>query len=155
MGSATDLQREIVEARGAIESKIVRLRDQGTVAVRQVSRQAALAAGIGAAIGVAAIGVYLAFRLTRPATRRERIRRVVPSWLPLDLDDLRAGLAQAFGSRMPPVRLYIGDKMVGEDPPAPRWEKIAIRIATAAATAGAGVLAKRVLAGLRPGSARA
>ncbi len=51
------------------------------------------------------------------------------------------------------MRLYIGDRQVGEERPATQWERIAIRAAQAAGTAAAGALASRLLAGMA-GAAR-
>jgi hypothetical protein len=154
MAPTTDLQREIAAARSSLESRVVELRERSRRTFRQASRRALVVAGVGAAVGVVAVGVFVAYRVTRPATPRERLNRVVPPWLPLDVRDIRSKLQKSLGGRVPPVRLYIGDKLVGEQPPAPRWEKLAIRVVQAAAAAGGTALARHLLQGLRPGQPR-
>jgi hypothetical protein len=115
-----------------METKVVALRRRG----RRARRRALVVAGAGAAVGAVALGAFLVYRLTRPTTARERLRRLVPS----GLTNLRGNL--------PPLRLYIGERQVGEEPKAPRWEGVAIRVAQAAGTAAAGALASRLLATL-------
>ena len=43
------------------------------------------------------------------------------------------------------MRLYVGDKQVGEEPPSSGFQKIALRVAQAAGTAIGGALVQRVM----------
>jgi hypothetical protein len=139
MGPSSDqIERQITETRGSMESKIVELRDRSERKLRRARRTVVIVAGAGAAIGVAAIGAFVIYRLTRPATARERARRLVPRGL--------IGLPRRLRDGVPPVRLYIGDRQVGEERPTTRWEKIAVRAAQAAGTAAARALATRLAA---------
>jgi len=139
-----------------MESKIVELRERSRRQVRLAQRTALIAAGAGAAIGVAVVGAIVVYRLTRPTTPRERLGRLLPgglAGLPIDARHARRRAAQRLGGRLPSMRLYIGDRQVGEERPATQWERIAIRAAQAAGTAAAGALASRLLAGMA-GAAR-
>jgi hypothetical protein len=144
MGASSDqIEREIGQVRGSMESKIVELRERGERQVRRATRTALIVAGAGAALGVAVVGAFVVYRLTRPVTARERVRRLAPSGLRRG-----GGLGQRLRDRVPPVRLYVGDRQVGEEAPTTRWERIAVRAAQAAGTAAAGALATRLVAGL-------
>jgi hypothetical protein len=141
MGPSSDqIEQQITQVRGSMESKIVELRDRGERRMRRAKRVALVAGGAGAAIGVALIGAFVIYRLTRPVTARERARRLLPSgaW----------GIRHRLRDGLPPMRLYLGDRQVGEEPPVTRWERIAVRAAQAAGTAAAGAIASRVMAGL-------
>jgi hypothetical protein len=148
MGPSSDqIEQQIVQVRGSLESKIVELRDRGERRVRRVRRTAVIVGGAGAAIGVALVGAFVIYRLTRPVSPRERARRLLPrgvARLPWNLREAR----HRFGDRLPPVRLYVGDRQVGEERPVTRWEMIAVRAAQAAGTALAGALATRLMAGV-------
>jgi len=113
-----------------MESKIVELRDRG----RRARRTAVIVGGAGAALAVAAVGAFVVYRLTRPPTRRERLRRLAP------------GLPRRLRGRVPSMRLYVGDRQVGEERQEARWERLAVRLAQAAGTAAASALASRALA---------
>jgi hypothetical protein len=157
MGATSDqIEREITDVRGSMESKIVELRERSRRQVRRASRTALIAVAAGAAIGVTVVGIIAVYRLTRPTTRRERFRRLLPAGLaglPINARHARRKATQRLGRRFPPMRLYIGDKQVGEERPASQWERIAIRAAQAAGTAAAGALASRLLGGMA-GAAR-
>jgi hypothetical protein len=47
--------------------------------------------------------------------------------------------------RVPPMRLYVGDKQVGEEPPSNTTQKIVLRFAQAAGTAIGGAIVQRML----------
>jgi hypothetical protein len=52
--------------------------------------------------------------------------------------------------RVPPFRLYVGDRKVGEEPPdGGRWERIAVTAARAAGRAATGAAISRLLKELR------
>jgi hypothetical protein len=148
MGPSSDqIEQQIVQVRGSLESKIVELRDRGERRVRRVKRTAVIVGGAGAAIGVALVGAFVIYRLTRPVTARERARRLLPrsiARLPRNVREAR----HRFGDRLPPMRLYVGDRQVGEERPVTRWETIAVRAAQAAGTAAAGALASRLVSGV-------
>jgi hypothetical protein len=145
MGPSSDqIEQQIGEVRGSLESKIVALRLRGEREVRRAKRTALIVAGGGAAIGVAALGAFVIYRLTRPPTAGERARRLLPPGLARAPLGLRAA-RKAMGKRLPPVRLYIGDRQVGEERAESGWERIAVRVARAAATAAAGTIASRVM----------
>jgi hypothetical protein len=46
---------------------------------------------------------------------------------------------------VPPLRVYVGDKQVGEEPPSNTTQKIVLRIAQAAGTAIGGAIVERLL----------
>jgi hypothetical protein len=129
--------------RGSMESKIVELRERGERQVRRATRTALIVAGASAALGVAVVGAFVIYRLTRPMTAGERARRLVPGDVPRGLRRVAR-----LRDRVPPMRLYVGDRQVGEEAPTTRWERIAVRAAQAAGTAGAGAIASRLIAGL-------
>jgi hypothetical protein len=134
-----------------MESTIVELRDRSRRQVRRASRAALIALGVGAAVGVVVVGVIVVNRLTRPPSTRERLRRLLPPGvlgLGSDLRQARRTLELGLRRQVPNMRLYVGDRQVGEEPPATPWERIAVRAAQAAGTAAAGALASRLLAGL-------
>jgi hypothetical protein len=134
-----------------MESKIVELRERSQRRVRMAKRTALIVAGAGATIGVAAFGAFVVYRLTRPASAGERARRLLPSplaGLPRGWRSARLAAGKRLRERVPPVRLYVGDRQVGEQPRETRWERIAVRMAQAAGTAAAGAIASRVMAGL-------
>lgn len=152
MGASSDqIERQIADVRGSLEAKIVALRDRGRRRVRVASRLALVALGAGAAVGVAAVGIFVVHRLTRRPTRGERLRRLMPrglAGLPLDLRHARRRALERLQRNMPPVRLYVGDRQVGEEPRVTHWEQLILRAAQAAGTAAAGALASRLAAAL-------
>jgi hypothetical protein len=134
-----------------MESTIIELRERGERQVRRAKRTALIVAGAGAALGVAAIGAFVIYRLTRPTTAGERARRLLPRGLagmPRSVRHARLAAGKRLRDGLPPVRLYVGDRQVGEERPTTQWEKIAVRAAQAAGTAAAGAIASRVMAGL-------
>ena len=140
MGPSSDqIERQITEVRGSMQSKIVELRDRSERRLRVARRTALIVAGAGAALGIAAVGAFVIYRLTRPTTARERARRLVPRGL--------ARLPRRLRDGVPPMRLYVGDRQVGEERPTSQWEQIAVRAARAAGTAAAGAIATRLLRG--------
>lgn len=152
MGRSSDqIERQIAEVRGSMESKIVTLRERSRRQVRRASRTALLALGVGAAVGVIAVGAFVAYRLSRPTTRRERLRRLLPSGLggvPIDLRHVGRAARQRVQRRIPPMRLYIGDHQVGDERRETHWERLVVRAAQAAGTAAAGAIVSRVMAEL-------
>ena len=155
MGASSDqLERQIAEVRGSMESKIVELRERSRMQVRRLSRTAIVALGVGAAVGVTVVGALLVYRLTRPPTRRERLERVVPAGLLKDVRRLRQTLELGLRRQVPPMRLYVGDRQLGEEKPSTAWEKIAVQVGRAAGTAAASAAVARLLDRLRSGSGK-
>lgn len=128
-----------------MEDRILILRQRSEVAVRRSKRALLIAAGVGAALAVALVGGVVAYRMTRPTTTRERIQRVIPSTWWERVKHLRESWELGVRKQVPPVRLYVGDKQVGEEPPANTTHKIVIRLAQAAGTAIGGALVQRLL----------
>jgi hypothetical protein len=152
MGASSDqLERQIAEVRGSMESKIIELRERSRTQVRRVSRTLVVAAGVGAAIGVTAIGVFVVYRLTRQPTKRERLQRIVPPGLMKDLTRIRQTLELGLRRNVPPMRLYVGDRQLGEEKPSSQWEKIAVNAARAGATAAASAVVARLVDQVRSG----
>jgi hypothetical protein len=141
MGPSSDqIEQQIVQVRGSMESKIVELRERGERRVRRARRTVAIVGGAGAVLGVAVIGAFVIYRLTRRPTTGERVRRLVPAGL--------RSVPRHMRDRVPSMRLYIGDRQVGEEAPTTRWERVAMRAAQAAGTAAASTIASRLMAGL-------
>jgi hypothetical protein len=143
--SPDEISRQIAATREDIEEKIVTLRQRSEVAVARGKRVLLIAAGIGAATAVAVVGAIVIYRLTRPVTVRERVGRVIP-WAWFDrLQHLRESLELGIRKQVPPLRVYVGDKQVGEEPPANTTQKIVLRLAQAAGTAIGGAVVERVM----------
>ena len=147
-GSSDQLQREIGAVRDSMESTIVQLRNRGQRQVRRLTRTAVIAVGVGAAVGVIVVGAYVTYRVTRPPTKRERLERLVPldwrHWFSRARNTWELDLRK----RIPTLRLYVGDQAVGEKPPQPRLEAIALRVARTAGTAAGSALASALVSQL-------
>jgi hypothetical protein len=151
MGASSDqLEQQIAEVRGSMESKIIELRERSRTQVRRISRTLVIAVGVGAAVGVAVVGGLIVYRLTRPPTTRERIERVIPKGVLKDLRRVRQTLELGVRRQVPPMRMYIGDKQIGEEKPASQWERIAVNAAKAAATAAASAVVARTMDRVKP-----
>jgi hypothetical protein len=151
MGASSDqLEQQIAEVRGSMESKIIELRERSRTQVRRISRTLVIAVGVGAAVGVAVVGGLMVYRLTRPPTTRERIERVIPKGVLKDLRRVRQTLELGVRRQVPPMRMYIGDKQIGEEKPASQWERIAVNAARAAATAAASAVVARTMDRVKP-----
>lgn len=158
MGTSSDqLNRQIAEVRSSMESRVVELRQRGQRQVRRYSRGALIALGVGAAVGVLAVGGYAVYRYTRPPSRRERIRRLIPDGLSrrlLELGKLRESWELGLRRQIPSMRLYVGERQVGESPPRTRVHQVAVSAAgalgTAAGTALAGTLMRRLAQRAKP-----
>ena len=156
MGASSDqLERQIVEIRGSMESKIIELRERSRTQVRRLSRTLVIAVGVGAAVGVAVVGALIVYRVTRPPTARERVERVIPRGVMKDLRRARQTLELGLRRQVPPMRLYVGDKQLGEEKPSSQWERIAVNVARTAATAAASAVVARLMDQIKPGKASA
>jgi len=143
--SPDEISRQIAETREDIEDKILTLRQRSEVAVARGKRALLIAAGAGAAVAVAVVGAIVIYRLTRPVTVRERLGRVVP-WGWFDrVGRLRESWELGIRKQVPPMRVYVGDKQVGEEPPSNTTQKILLRVAQAAGTAIGGAIVQRVM----------
>jgi len=143
--SSDEIARQIAETREDIEGKIVTLRQRGEVAVERGKRALLIAAGVGAGVAAVGIGAYVVYRMTRPPTTRERIERVIPpTWWERAMN-LRRSVELGIRKQVPPMRVYVGDRQVGEEPPSSQVQKIALRFAQAAGTAIGGAIVHRIL----------
>jgi hypothetical protein len=142
---SADYEQQIADTRGAMESKIVELRERTRDTVRRGRRAILIAAGVGAAVGAAAVVGIVIYRASRPTTRSERVRRALPDgwwdWIRNSRDKVELTLRRG----VPSMRLYVGDHQVGEEPASSSLEKIAIRAAQAAGTAAAAALVSRLV----------
>jgi hypothetical protein len=142
---SADYEQQIADTRGAMESKIVELRERTRDTVRRGRRAVLIAAGVGAAVGAAAVVAIVVYRASRPVTPSERVRRALPDgwwdWIRNGRDKVELTLRRG----VPPVRLFVGDQQVGDQPASSSMEKIAIRAAQAAGTAAAAALVSRLV----------
>jgi hypothetical protein len=136
-----------------MESKIIELRERSRTQVRRLSRTLVIAVGVGAAVGVAVVGALIVYRVTRPPTARERVERVIPRGVMKDLRRARQTLELGLRRQVPPMRLYVGDKQLGEEKPSSQWERIAVNVARTAATAAASAVVARLMDQIKPGKA--
>ena len=146
MGTSPDeISRQIAETREGIEDKIVTLRQRSEVAVARGKRALLIAAGVGAATAVVVVGAIVVYRMTRPVTVRERVGRVIPwGWFER-MQRLRESWELGVRKQVPPLRVFVGDKQVGEEPHSNTMQKIALRLAQAAGTAIGGAIVQRVM----------
>ncbi len=143
--SSADYEQQIADVRGSMESRIVELRERSRDTIRRTRRTLIVAAGIGAGIGAAAVTAIFIYRLRRPPTLNERMERALPSGWWNWVRNAREKFELGYRRSLPPVRLYVGDQQVGEQPASGRVEKIAVRAAQAAGTAMAGALLSGML----------
>jgi hypothetical protein len=145
--SSAEIERQIAELRAAMESRVVELRERGRHSLGMARRAAVVGLGIGAIAALAAVGVLVTYRLTRPPTTEERLRRLLPRGL------TSPGRAWMASGRRRPGRLSRGRPSAGDDRGATGVrerlaERLAVQVARAAASAAAGAFAARLLRGL-------
>ena len=146
MGTSSDeIARQIAETREDIEDRIIVLRQRSALAVQRGKRGLLIAAGVGAALAVVVVGGVIVYRLTRPVTVRERVGRVIPLGWWERVQHLRKSWELGLRKQVPPMRVYVGDKQIGEEPPSNTMQKVAIRVAQAAGTAIGGAIVQRVM----------
>jgi hypothetical protein len=143
--SPDEIARQIAETREDIEDKIVTLRERGEVAVQRSKRALLIAAGVGAAAAVVVVGAIVVYRMTRPVSTRERIQRVIPAIWWERVKHLRDSWDLGIRKQVPPMRVFVGDKQVGEEPPSNTAQKIGLTLARAAGTAIGGAIVERVI----------
>ncbi|HLH70063.1 MAG TPA: hypothetical protein VKY90_13820 [Candidatus Dormibacteraeota bacterium] len=124
-----------------MESRVVELRERGRRSLGAARRAAVVGLGVGAAAGLIVVGVLVTYRLTRPPTREERLRRLLPRRPALPVRHGRSG-------RLPAVRLSIGERQEPTPTGMHLAERLAAQAARAAASAAAGAFAARLLRGL-------
>lgn len=146
MGTTSgQIEQQIADTRDGMESKIVELRERSQKTVDRSKRLLVLALGAGAAIGTAAGIGYLVYRMTRPPTVEERIGRVLPGDLLKLIRHYRDRAELRIRHGLPAMRLYVGDRQVGEEAPETTVQKIVVLAARTAGTAAATALASRVM----------
>jgi len=143
--SPDEISRQIAETREEIADNIVTLRQRSDVALERGKRALVIAAGIGAAAAVAVVGAIVVYRMTRPVTARERVERVIPATWWERARHLRESWKLGIRNQVPPLRLYVGDRQVGEELPTNTTQKIALRIAQAAGMAIGGAMVHRLM----------
>lgn len=128
-----------------MEPKIGELKRRG----RQQARRAMIVVASGVAIGVVLLGGLVVYRVTRPATTRERLRRVLPAGGGSGRSRRKAlrRLTKVPSS----MRLDVGDRQAGEEQPEPRWQRVVVAVAGAAGAAAAQALAPHVIEALVSG----
>ncbi|HEX6547304.1 MAG TPA: hypothetical protein VF134_01010 [Candidatus Dormibacteraeota bacterium] len=142
--SSAEYEQQIADVRGSIESKIVELRERSRDTIRRSRRVLIIAVGTGAAVGAAAVTALFIYRMTRPATLAERVERGLPEGWWNYVRNARDKIELGWRRALPPVRLYVGDQQVGEQPPSTTVEKVAIRAAQAVGTAMAAAIVGRL-----------
>ena len=135
--SSSEIARQIDDTREDLEEKIIALRARSEATMR---RSAGIAAAVAGVAAIAVIGLVV-YRVTRPPTARERIQRVLPEPLWRLKDTIELGWRRT----IPPMRLYVGDRQVGEEPATSTAEKLVVMAARAAGTAAATALASRLI----------
>jgi hypothetical protein len=132
-----------------MESKIVELRERSRATLRRGRRALLIAAGVGAGVGAAAVTVFVIYRWNRRPTVNERLERTLPGGWWNYVRNAREKFELGWRRSLPPMRLYVGERQVGEEPSTTAWEKIAVRAAQAAGTAAASALAARLVSGVQ------
>ncbi len=153
--SSADYERQIAEVRGSMESKIVELRERPRETLRRGRRAVLIAAGVGAAVGAAAVTAFVIYRWNRRPSFNERMERTLPGGWWNYLRNFQDKFELGWRKTVPPMRLYVGDRQVGEETRSSSWEKIAVRAAQAAGTAAAAAVVSRVFQQLSKRGAKA
>jgi hypothetical protein len=147
--SSAEYEQQIAEVRGSMESKIIELRERSRATLRRGRRALLIAAGVGAGLGAAAVTAYAIYRWNRRPTVTERLERTLPGGWWNYLRNAREKFELGWRRTVPPMRLYVGDRQVGEEPPTTAWEKVAVKAAQAAATAAASAVVARAVSQLQ------
>jgi hypothetical protein len=146
--SSGEIERQIADTREDMESRIVELRERSRRTLDRTRRVALMALAAGVVVGAAAGAVFVAYRISRPPTAGERLGRVLPAGWWSGLKHYRDRFELRVRQGMPAIRLYVGDRQVGEQRPETQWERIAVRAASAAGTAAAAAIVSRVASNL-------
>lgn len=153
--SSAEYEQQIADVRGSMESKIIELRERSRATLQRGRRTLLVAAGIGAGVGAAAVTVFVIYRWNRRPSLNERLERTLPGGWWNYLRNAREKVELGFRRSLPPMRIYVGDQQLGEQPPASQWEKIAIKAAQAAGTAAAAAVVTRLVQQVQGGRGRA
>jgi hypothetical protein len=132
-----------------MESKIIELRERSRATLRRGRRALLVAAGVGAGVGAAAVTVFVIYRWNRRPTVNERLERTLPDGWWNYVRNAREKFELGWRRSVPPMRLYVGERQVGEEPATTAWEKIAVRAAQAAGTAAASAVVARLVSGVQ------
>src|SRR5207302_88356 len=108
-----------------------------------------IGAGVGAGAAVLVVGGVVVWRMTRPTSMRERVERVIPPTIWERARHVVESVELGLRRSVPPVRLYVGDRQVGEEAATTRWEKIGLRFAQAAGSAVGAALIARLMGRLK------
>lgn len=147
--SAEEIERQVDQTRGDLDRTIDVIEGRVETTVRRLL-PAVLAALVTGTAMIA--GGYLLYRARRKPTLAERVAAVIPDGVVKMGDSARRRLREG----IPPTRIYIGDRLIGEEPPASAWQKIGLRLAQSAGTAAGSALIAFALRRLtRPEPARA
>lgn len=149
--SSAEYEQQIAEIRGSMESKIVELRERSRDTIRSGRRALLIAAGVGAGVGAAAVTAIFVYRMNRRPSFGERVERGLPDGWWNYVRNARDRFELGFRRTMPPIRLYVGDQPVGEQPPSSQWERIVVKAAQAAGTAAAAAIVTRVISQVQGG----
>ena len=139
MARPTDeISQAVAQARERIDDKVTVLETRARGTVRRV-----LPIAIAGLMTVAAvsIGIAVAVRRRRKQTGWERFQRALPRPVRRRLDAIELRLRRG----VPPTRLYVGDRLIGDEPASSGWQKIGMRFAGAAGAALATAVITRVL----------
>jgi hypothetical protein len=136
VGTASDeIRRELNATRHDLDDKLDVLEGRARRAAKTLRPFAAIAAGV--AVSALASG-YLIYRSRRKPTARERIS----ARLPKPVIRLRDAAELRLRRGIPPTRIYVGDRRLGEEPPGSGMQKIGIKFAqSAGAAAGSAIVA--------------
>jgi hypothetical protein len=134
VGTSTDeIRRELDATREDLDGKIDVLEGRARSAANRVRP---IAAGVLGGAVLILIGGYAIYRTRRTPSTRERIAAIVPD----PVLKLRDAVELRLRRGVPSMRIYVGDRPVGEEPASSGWQKIGLRLAQSAGTAGGSAL---------------
>jgi hypothetical protein len=126
--SAEEIEREVDRRRHDIDRTIDVIEGRVQSTARRLAPVIAAAVAAGTAM---VAGAYLLYRSRRKPTLRERVAALLPD----RVSELGVSARRRLRKGIPPTRIYIGDRLIGEEPPAGAWQKIGMRLAQSAGTA--------------------
>jgi hypothetical protein len=146
--SAEEIEREVDRTRHDIDRTIDVIEGRVQSTARRLAPVVAAAVAVGTAM---LAGAYVLYRSRRKPTFRERVAALLPDRVSELGDSARRRVREGF----PPTRIYIGDRLIGQEPPAGAWQKIGMRLAQSAGTAaGSAAVAYALRRMTRPEPAR-
>ncbi len=135
------IARELAATREDMGERIVELRRRGESTARRTLRMALVVGAAGAVVGAGVVAAVVLYRVTRPTSRAERLRRVVPKDLIRQLEDLRHRLRHDVPTSLPGRE----GKARAEKRETPAMQRLLFSAAQAATTAAAGALVSRMI----------